>query len=134
MLAKQAFNNRKELLTKQMKKPLKKRMIRTLVWPVALYGCETWTLRKVEVDKLEAFEMWLWRQMKGISWRDKISNEEVLKKIDENRCLMKTVYKRKKNWIGYVLRGGGVLRNVLEGRMMGKRVRAIGRALECWIN
>ena len=64
VLAKQAFNNRKELLTKQMKKPLKKRMIRTLVWPVALYGCETWTLRKVEVDKLEAFEMWLWRQMK----------------------------------------------------------------------
>ena len=46
VLAKQAFNNRKELLTKQMKKPLKKRMIRTLVWPVALYGCETWTLRK----------------------------------------------------------------------------------------
>src|SRR5207249_2415869 len=71
MLAKQAFNNRKELLTKQMKKPLKKRMTRTLVWPIALYGCETWTLRKVEVDKLEAFELWLWRQMEAISWRDK---------------------------------------------------------------
>ena len=121
-LAKQAFNNTKVLLTKQMKKPLRKRMIRTLVWPVALYGCETWTLRKVEVDKLEASEMWLWRQMEGISWRDKIGNEEVLKRVDENKCLMKTVYKRRKNWIGHVIRGDGLLRDVLEERMMGKRV------------
>ena len=63
MLAKQAFNYRKELLTTQMKKPLKKRMIRTLARPVALYVCETWTLRKVEVDKQEVFEMWFWKQM-----------------------------------------------------------------------
>ena len=61
--------------------------------------------------------------MEGISWRDKISNEEVLKRVDENRCLMKTVYKRKKNWIGHVLRRDGLLRDVLEGRMMGKKVR-----------
>ena len=47
----------------------------------------------------------------------------MLKRVDENRCLMKTVYKRKKNWIGHVLRGDGLLRDVLEGRMMGKRVR-----------
>jgi len=58
-LAKEAINKRKELLTKQLSKPLKKRMIRTLVWPVALYGCETWTLQKAEMDKLQAFEMWL---------------------------------------------------------------------------
>ena len=76
-------------------------------------------MRKVEVDKLEAFEMWLWRQMEGISWRDKTSNEEVLKRVDENRCLMKTVYKRKKNWMGHKRRG--LLRDVLERRMMGKR-------------
>jgi len=56
-LAKEAFNKRKDLLTKQLSKQLKKRMIRILVWPVALYGRETWTLRKAEVDKLQAFEM-----------------------------------------------------------------------------
>jgi len=49
-LAKEALN-KKELLTKQLSKPLKKR-IRTLVWPIALYGCETWALRKAQVDKL----------------------------------------------------------------------------------
>ena len=61
--------------------------------------------------------------MEGISSRDKISNEEMLKRVDENICLMKTVYKRKKNWIGHVLSGNWLLKDVLDGRMMGKRMR-----------
>ena len=93
-------------------------MIRTLMWPVALYGCETWTLRKVEVDKLEAFECGCGDKWKG--WIDKISNEEVLKMVDENRCLMKTVYKRKKNWIGHVLRGVWIAEGCVGGKNDGK--------------
>ena len=122
-LAKEAFNKRKELLTKRMNKTLKKRMIKVLVWPVALYGCETWTLRKADMSKLQALEMWLWRKMEGVSWKDKISNEEVLKRVNETRCLIRTVCGRKKNWIGHVLRGNGLLKDVLEGRMLGKRPR-----------
>ena len=45
---------------------LKKRMMKCLVWPVALYGCESWILRKVKIERLKAFEMWLWRRMKGV--------------------------------------------------------------------
>ena len=78
-LAKEAFNKRKEFLSKRMNRTLKKRMIKTLIWPVALYGCETWTLRKMEIDKLEACEMWLWRSMEWVSWRDRVKNEDVLK-------------------------------------------------------
>ena len=62
-MTKDAFNKRKELLTKSMSKGLKKRMIKTLVWPVALYGCKTWTMKKEVIDKLEALEMWVWRRM-----------------------------------------------------------------------
>ena len=51
-----------------------------------------------------------------------MSNEDVLKRVDENRFLMKAVYKRQKNWIEHVLRGDGLPIDVLEGRMMGKRV------------
>ena len=58
-MAKEAFNKRKELLTKSMNKDIKKRMVKSLVWPVALYGCETWTMRKEEMDRLAAFEMWI---------------------------------------------------------------------------
>src|SRR6188508_2603266 len=58
-LAKDAFSNRKELLTRSLSKELKKKIVKVLVWPIMMYGCETWTLRKVEIDKLQALEMWI---------------------------------------------------------------------------
>ena len=62
-MGKEAFNRRKELLTKNLDLRIRKRMVKALVWPVVLYGCETWTMRKEEMDKLKAFEMWVWRKM-----------------------------------------------------------------------
>ena len=120
-MAKDAFNKRKELLTKGLSRALKKRMIKVLIWPVVLYGCETWTLLAAGIDKLEALEMWLWRKIEKVNWSDKVRNEVVLKRVDENRCLMRTIRQRKKNWIGHVLRGHGLMKDVLEGRMLGKR-------------
>src|SRR5258708_4914598 len=76
-----------------------------------------------EIDKLKTLEMWLWRRLKRISWMAKKSNEEMLTIVNENRCLIRTIYQRKKNWIGHMLRGDGLLRDVLEGRMLGKRPR-----------
>ena len=80
-------------------------MVKTLVWPVALYGCETWILRKEEIDRLNAFEMWLWRRIEKINWSDKITNKEVLERVGERQSLVEAVVKRKKNWIGPVVRG-----------------------------
>jgi len=91
-LAKDAFNKRKEFLTGGLSETLKKRMVKVLVWPVALYGCETWTLKKEEKDKLEALEMWLWRKLEKVNWSDRISNEEVLTMVNESRCLIETIY------------------------------------------
>ena len=62
-MVKDAFSKLKELLTRKMNKTTKKKMIKTLVWSIVLYGAETWTLRKEEVNRLNAFEMWLWRRM-----------------------------------------------------------------------
>jgi hypothetical protein len=95
-MAKVSFNKSKELLTKGLKKDLKKRMIKTLVWPVALYGCETWTVKKDVVDKLNAFEMWVWRKMEKVSWQDKKTNEEVLAAVGEERCIVQAILKRKR--------------------------------------
>ena len=106
-----------------MKKDIRKRMVKTLIWPVALYGCETWSLRKKEVDRLQAFEMWIWRRMEKISWKDKKTNVEVLDLVREERNLVDTILKRKKNWIGHIVRGEGLLKTVMEGRMEGKRGR-----------
>ena len=122
-LAKDAFNQRKKLLTKGLSKKLKKRMVKILIWPVVLYGCETWTLLEEEIDRLQALEMCLWRGMEKISWRDRVSNQDVLMKVDERRCLMRTIWQRKKNWIGHVLRGDGLLEDMLERRMLRKKRR-----------
>ena len=61
--------------------------------------------------------------MERISWKDKISNEEVLERVGVKRDLMDMLRKRKKTWIGHVLRGDGLLKEVLEGRMEGSKPR-----------
>ena len=122
-MAKVAFNKTRELVTKGLKTELKKRLVKTLVWPVALYGCETWTMKQQIMDKLKAFEMWVWRRMQKVSWKDKKTNEEILSLVGEEICLMKTIIKRKKDWIGHVVRGDNLLKRVLEGRMEGKKPR-----------
>ena len=122
-MAKDAFNKRKELLTRRMDRTVKKKIIKSVIWSVALYGCETWTLRKNEMQRLNALEMWMWRRMEKISWKDHRTNEEVLRLVDEDRQIVTTIVRRKKNWIGHIVRGHSMLKDVIEGRMEGKRPR-----------
>ena len=90
---------------------------------MALYGCETWTLTKEKTLRVNAFEMWLWRRMEKIKWTDKISNEEVLRRVGEERSFVATVTKCKKSWMGHVLRHDCLLKSVIEGRMERQRCR-----------
>src|SRR6476469_8576030 len=118
-----SFNKRKELLSRSIRVDLRKRLVKTFVWPVVLYGCETWTVRKEEINGLNAFEMWVWRRMGKVSWMDNRTNEQVLSSMNEKRSLIKTIWERKKNWIGHVVRGDGLMKLVLERRMEGNRPR-----------
>ena len=67
--------------------------------------------------------MWVWRRMAKVSWTDKKTNDEVLRMVGQYRKLLETMLKRKKNWIGHVMRGNGLMLEVVEGRMEGKRDR-----------
>src|SRR6218665_3212747 len=96
-------------------------MVKALIWSVTLYGAETWTMRKEDVKRIEAFEMWIWRRMERISWTEHRTNEEVLKKVEEKRSLMNIIRTRQK--IGHILRGNSLQREIMEGRMEGKRGR-----------
>lgn len=78
-----------------MKITTKKRIIKSYVWSVALYGSETWIINKKERDLLEAFEMWCWRKMKTISWTERRSNDDVLKIIEEKRSLIDNQKRRR---------------------------------------
>ena len=102
---------------------LRKRLVKSLVWSVTLYGCETWTLRKDDCKRLEAFEMWIWRRMFKIKWIERLSNEEVLVKAGETRSLLNTIKDRQRKWVGHILRHDNMLRDMIEGRVDGKRMR-----------
>src|SRR5438034_11383836 len=67
--------------------------------------------------------MWLWRRMEKISWKDRVSNKVVLRRVGVERELITMLRSRKKSWIGHVLRGNGLLKEGIEGRMEGSKPR-----------
>jgi hypothetical protein len=75
-MAKAAFNKKKTLFTRKLDLNLRKKLVNCYIWSIALYGTETWTLRKVDQKYLESFEKWCWRRMEKISWTDRVRNEE----------------------------------------------------------
>ena len=62
---------------------LRRKLVNCYIWSVALYGAETWTLRKVDQEYPESFEMWCWRRMENIGWIDRVTNGKVLHKAGE---------------------------------------------------
>ena len=128
-MGKDAFYKRGELLRGSLNKKLKKRMVKTLVWSVVPYGSETWTMRKDDIKRLEAFEMWIWRRMERVSWVERRTNEEILKMVEEQRSLIGTIRGQQKKWIGHILRSDTLLKDIIEGRMEGKKTRGRPRTM-----
>ena len=122
-MAKEVFMEKKKLFTGKMNLELKKIIMKCLVRSAALYAAETWTLTQTDRRRLEAFEMWIWRRMEKISWLDKVTNEEVLGRVNEDRQIPNSVWQRKHRRIGHVLRHDGLLHEIIEGRMKGKPTR-----------
>jgi len=82
-MAKAAFNKKRALFTSTLDFELRKKLVKCNIWSIALYSAETWTLRAVDQEYWESFEMWCWRRMEKIGWTDHVRNEEVLLRIKE---------------------------------------------------
>jgi hypothetical protein len=89
-MAKAAFNKKKTLFTSKLVLELRKKLVKCYIWSIALYGAETWTLRKLDQNYLESFEMWCWKRMEKISWMDCINNEAVLHRVKGVRNILHT--------------------------------------------
>jgi hypothetical protein len=89
-----------------------------------MYGAEIWTLRKVDQEYLEGFEIWCWRRMEKISWTNRVRNE-VLQRVKEEWNILHTIKSRKANWIGHILRRNCLLKHVVEGKIEG-RIKVTG--------
>ena len=130
--AKAKFSSMNTILTsRQLKLPLKLRVLKCYIMSIFTYGCETWTLTEVLEDKIEAFEMWCFRRIGRISWKDKVTNQAVLQKLGTERNLLKSIKQRQLRYYGHIKRQNGFLCEALEGKLEGKRPR--GRPRTNWM-
>ena len=86
---------------------MKKKVVKTVIWSVALYSAETRSLRKENIRRMEALKMWIWKRMELIIWTEKMTNEEVLRRVGEKRSMVETIVQRKKNRMGHMMKGMG---------------------------
>ena len=130
--AKASFAENEIFLSSKTNLPLRKRFLKSVVWSNALYAAETWTMTKPDIRRLEAFELWCWRKMLNVTWSDQVTNEDVLRRIGEERRLISTIRERHKAWIGHILRGDTLLKKTMEGHYNGKFKR--GRRREGFLS
>jgi len=97
--------------------------MKALVWPVETYSCESWTLRKNEETRLDAFEMKGLRKTLRVSWTAKKTNEWVLNKVGVKRELLDTVKIRKLAYYGHTMRKHGSCVEIMQGTVPGARRR-----------
>ena len=100
--ARTAFNNMKTVLCcRKLPLPSRFRLLKCYVWPILLYGVETWTVSQLSKKRLEAFEMWTIRRLLRISWAERISNERVLTLAAVQKELLHSIQKQKLRYFGY---------------------------------
>ena len=84
--------------------PTKVRLVKAIVFPVVIYGCEIWTVKKAEHQRIDAFELWCWRRLLGVPWTIRRSNQSILKEISPGCSLQGLMLKLKLQYFGYLMR------------------------------
>ena len=97
--------------------PKKVYLIRAMVFPVVMYGCESWTIKKVECRKIDAFELWCWRRLLRVPWTARRSNQSIVKEIRPEYSLERLMLKLKLQYFGHLMRRTGSFEKTL---MLGK--------------
>ena len=102
----------------------KVRLVKGMVFPVVMYGCESWTIKKVECQRIDAFELWCWRRLLRVPWTARRSNQFILKDISPGCSLEGLVLRLKLQYFGHLIRRANSLEKTLMlGKMEGRRRR-----------
>ena len=113
--------------------PTKVHLIKTMVFPVVMYGCESWTVKKDEHGRIDAFELWYWRRLLGVPWIERISNQSFLKEINLKYSLEGLMLKLKLQYFGHLMQRADSLEETLMlGGIGGRRRR--GRQRMRWLD
>ena len=104
--------------------PTKVCLVKVMVFPVVMYGCESWTIRKAERQRINAFELWCWRRLLRVPWTARRSKQSILKEINPEYSLEGLMMKLKLQFFGYLMRRTDLLEKILMlGKIEGRRRR-----------
>ena len=102
--------------------PTKVCLIKAVVFPVVMYGCESWTIRKTECQRIDAFELWCWRRLLRVLWTARRSNQSILKEISAGCLLKGLMLKLKLQYFGHLIRRADSFEKTLMlGKIEGRR-------------
>ena len=121
------------LKSKDVTLPTKVCLVKAMIFPVVMYGCESWTVKQVEHLKIDAFELWCWRRLLRVPWTARRSNQPILKEISPRCSLERLMLKLKLQYFGHLMRRVDSLEKTLMlGGIGGRRRR--GRQKMRWLD
>ena len=104
--------------------PAKVRLVKAMVFPMVMYGCERWTIKKAEHWRIDAFELWCWRRLLRVPWTARRSNQSILQEVSPEYSLEGLILKLKLQYFGHLMRRADSLEKTLMlGKTKGKRRR-----------
>ena len=116
-LGRKAMTNRDLLKSRDITLPIKVCLFKAMFFPVVMYGCESWNIKKAEHQKIDAFELWCWRRLLRVLWTAQRSNQSILKEISPEFSLEGLMLKLKLQYFGYLMQRTDSLEKTL---MLGK--------------
>ena len=107
--------------------------VKSMVFPVVMYGCESWTMKKAESQRIDAFELWCWRKLLRVPWTARRSNQSILKEINREYLLEGLMLKLKLQYFGHLMgRTDSFEKTLMLGKFEGRRRR--GRQRVRWLD
>ena len=104
--------------------PTKVRLVKTMVFPVVMYGCEGWTIKKAECRRIDAFDLWCWRRLLRVPWIAKRSNQSIVKEISPGCSLEGLMLKLKLQYFGHLMQSTDTFeKTLILGKIGGRRKR-----------
>ena len=134
LLGRKAMTNLDSVLkSRDITLPTKVHLVKAVVFPVVMYGCESWTIKKAECRRIDAFELWCWRRLLRIPWTARRSNQSILKEINPGCSLEGLMLKLKLQYFGHLMwRVDSLEKTLILGGIRGRRRR--GRQRMRWLD
>ena len=99
-------------------------IVKAMLFPIVMYGCESWTIKKAESQRIDVFELWCWRRLLRVPWTTWRSNQSILKEINPDYSLEGLVLKLKRKYFGHLmLRTDSLEKTLMMGNIEGRRRR-----------